>query len=548
MNTDNLHDTPTGKHAKAIGWVTFLLMLMVSLFFQVTAFSHVGSFWRDEISTVSLVEKPSLAAVYDSLEIDSYPPLYVVLLRGWKSLGPGSTEFGMKLFGFMAFAFILTAVVIAFRRKGTPPPLVATALLAFNPNVFYWSTALRAYGFAAGLIILFFGFMLAMMRRPSRGVVAGCFILAVFCVQSNYQNSYLVLAVCTGGIGVCALRRQWRKAALTLSIGIPAAVSLTPYIPSILRVRQWDTISRMEPSLTFIMGRITSAFSNEQTVIAVVWYCAVSAVILIPLVLEIRHRRQSAESSDRDISIFIFLTALVAVVTLLIFVKCVGYATMPWQYLPFMGLIACLTELLLQRVWPSGRGLLLRIGIACVMALVAVSSVWSQAHLRRTNMDIIAKTLAHDARAEDLIVVSPFYLLVGWGYHNKDIAAEWISLPPVPHDETSRPFPHMKAAMASVNPIEPVLEAVTATLKRGGRVWLVGQFDFLPPNQVPPVLSPAPLPEYGWSFGPYVTTWSMQLGYLLQSHATNGQNVAVSQETPVSPLENLQLIVASGWK
>jgi hypothetical protein len=163
-------------------------------------------------------------------------------------------------------------------------------------------------------------------------------------------------------------------------------------------------------------------------------------------------------------------------------------------------------------------------------------------------MDLIADTLEKNAGPDDLIVVSPFYMLVGWGYHNRKIATRWTSLPPIPPDETSRPFPHMKAAMASENPIAPVLDAVTATLKAGKRVWLVGQFSFTLPDKPRPPLSRAPNPRYGWMFGPYARSWSMELGHLMQSHVTGGGRVPINRSIQVNPLENVDLIMASGWK
>ena len=172
------------SHLKAVSWGVFWLLVLVSLCFQVQSFFHVGSFWRDEASTLALVEKSSLVDVYRSLEIDSYPPLYVVLLRGWKALGGGSSETGLRLFGFLAFPFILAAIGLAFRVGASAPPVIAAALLSFNPNVFYWSTALRAYGLATGLIILFFGAMLVLLRRTDRGIVAICVVHWPFSVSS----------------------------------------------------------------------------------------------------------------------------------------------------------------------------------------------------------------------------------------------------------------------------------------------------------------------------------------------------------------------------
>ena len=331
-----------------------------------------------------------------------------------------------------------------------------------------------------------------------------------------------------------------------MGIGFLAALSLVPYVSSIFRVREWDVISRIELPASLLLQRITYALCLQRPTIALVWYGSVFAVLLIPVLLTMR-RKQAGVNRD-DTHVFIFLTGIVALGTLVVFVKSVGYATMPWQYLPFMGLIACLAECSLQRLWANDRGWLMRSAIACLIVLSGIQSIRQQAHLRRTNLDIITNELVEHARSDDLIVVSPFYLTVGFAYHGKKIAANWTSLPPIPVSEASRPFPHMKAAMASVNPIAPVLEMVTATLKKGRRVWLVGNFNFLPAGKIPPLLLAAPDPVYGWNFGPYAESWSMQIGFLLQSHAAAAKNIPVSSGIAVNPLENLDLILVSGWK
>ena len=52
------------------------------------------SFWNDEGNSARLSER-SLAAIVEGTAADIHPPLYYVLLRGWRELA-GDTEFSLR--------------------------------------------------------------------------------------------------------------------------------------------------------------------------------------------------------------------------------------------------------------------------------------------------------------------------------------------------------------------------------------------------------------------------------------------------------------------
>ena len=74
------------------------------------------SFWNDEGNSARLSER-SLAAIVEGTAADIHPPLYYVLLRGWRELA-GDTEFGLR--ALSAYAGLLTVAVVAALAKATP--------------------------------------------------------------------------------------------------------------------------------------------------------------------------------------------------------------------------------------------------------------------------------------------------------------------------------------------------------------------------------------------------------------------------------------------
>ncbi|MEJ2749013.1 MAG: hypothetical protein P8183_14080, partial [Anaerolineae bacterium] len=65
------------------------------------------SFWNDEGNSARLSER-SIPKLIEGTASDIHPPLYYLILRGWREL-VGDSEFGLR--SFSAFAGVLTVAV-----------------------------------------------------------------------------------------------------------------------------------------------------------------------------------------------------------------------------------------------------------------------------------------------------------------------------------------------------------------------------------------------------------------------------------------------------
>jgi hypothetical protein len=166
--------------------------------------------------------------------------------------------------------------------------------------------------------------------------------------------------------------------------------------------------------------------------------------------------------------------------------------------------------------------------------------------LRMTNADLVARRLASVAAPDDLVLVSPWYYGVSFDRYYRG-PATWMTLPDLPEHGIHR-YDLLKSRLAAPHPIDDVLAAAQRTLSGGHRVWLVGQLRLPPPGQAPPVLPPAPASPAGWHDFPYVESWASQLGAMLRAHAAALARVPVPSPDPVSPLEDMTLAVAAGWR
>ena len=91
--------------------VVAILLLAAALRFHRL---EAQSFWNDEGNSARLSER-SVPAILEGTASDIHPPLYYLLLRGWRELG-GETEFGLR--SLSAYAGVLTvAVTMAIARR-----------------------------------------------------------------------------------------------------------------------------------------------------------------------------------------------------------------------------------------------------------------------------------------------------------------------------------------------------------------------------------------------------------------------------------------------
>ena len=137
----------------------FVLLLYVGLLLLASGLRfyhlHTQSFWNDEGNSARLSER-SLPLIIEGTASDVHPPIYYVMLRGWREL-LGDGEFGLR--SFSAFAGILTvAATIALTRNIfqlkerhliITISLLTGFLAALNPTLIYYSQETRMYALLA---------------------------------------------------------------------------------------------------------------------------------------------------------------------------------------------------------------------------------------------------------------------------------------------------------------------------------------------------------------------------------------------------------------
>jgi hypothetical protein len=533
---------PTDSPRRSAVWLGLLVVLGAAVL-RVDYLRHAGPLWRDEIDSMNVAAQPSLAAVLAHAHLDSFPIAWVTLLHGWIASGLGDGDEGVRRLGLVIGLATLAAVWWSGWRLAGRVPLTSLVLLGASPTMVVYGSEVRGYGLGALAAVACMAVMWDFVTRPGRGTFVAALLAAVLTVQTNYANAFLLVAICAGAAAVAVSDRAWARVGAVAAIGTLAGLSLAIDAAGIVHAARDTVIDQGDYSLAARFAVFRESLAPGLPLLAVLW--PVAAVLAgVGWVL--------ARGDDRARALFAATTVVVTIASFAAYLGLVArVSTQYWYYLSPMAVLAT--------AWETGIAALARryravgVGEAAVVAVVATVLVVTgdaaaMARVRMTNLDLVARSIEADLKADDLVVVLPWYCGTSFGRYYRG-TAPWIAFPDVHFTESARPHAQVAERMTRGDAgVAPELERIEHALRAGGRVWIVGQ-PLLPPlGQGPPSLPPAPSGPEGWASGPYLEGWAFRLGALMRAGVRDVWRIPVPDPGPVNVHEDLPLVLLDGWK
>ena len=535
---------PPTNRPRRFAWLAAILLTAAAAWLHVFFLLHAGGLWRDEVNLLNLAGHNSFA----DMTRDSFPILMPLLVRGWSAAGLGGNDFGLRFLGMLIGLAIPGALWLAARATRRPP-LFSLVLLCLNATVICYGDSLRGYGLGSALIVAVMGAMWAFLKNPTwrRAVILTA--AAILSVQALYQNAVLFAAICFGAWAVCWRRKNPAAAGKIFIAAALAAISLLPYWTAISALPKSSTVQR----LGFLPAR---AFANFSSVISFpvaqyLYLWGILALLVVAAGLMVLRTRPAISASAAgehpadELPLFAGVTMLAALAGFTGFLWYAALPTQPWYFLPLVALLAATFDFGAP-VAPASRPLRAVVfGLLAATALLAPPLAQKNLNRRFTDVDLLARQVAAEAAPQDLVIVTPWYCGISFDHYFKS-ATPWQTLPPLA-DHTTHRYDLFRQQMQTPHALQPVLDAIGATLQSGHRVWLVG---ILPPTDsaAPADLPPPPLPGYGWSDLPYSARWAEQAAWFLENHSLRFECVNAATNLNVSADEDLQLFSATGWK
>lgn len=509
---------------------------------------HAGALWRDEAGAAQLAAFPSLGEIFANFPHEAFPLLFPVTLRTYTGIF-GDSDLAFRLFGLAVGLAILAALWWNARAAGALP-LVSLALVQFHPVFPLYGDSIRGYGLGTLAILLTFGAFARLVARPEGKNIALALLAALASVHLLLHNAALLAGLGVAAMAVGVLRRRFRVTLAAGGIGLVAALSLLPYLGPLREAREWRTVLVQEVAPREILSKLIEVTGNPLPWMTWVWVAA--TVLAAWAALHRLLRPASAETETehdvhQNIRLFRLLVVPAALGGEIAFLLALGYSPRMWYLLPVLALVASALDGLLRGGPAPARWA--RIVTAALIVAALSPAAFGAARLRMTNVDYVARALEQDAGPRDLILVNEWYYGVSFHryYHGRAQGrARWMTVPGLADHRVHR-FDLLKEKMMAEDPLRDVRRAVRRTLRRGGRVWVVGRLEPAPAGG-PLELPPAPNPQWGWMDAPYVFSWSQQLSALLEDQSTRKRTIRIPAGGRVNGMEALGVWRFGGWR
>ena len=495
---------------------------------------NAGSLWRDEIGTVNLAFAPTWGAFWQAMEFESYPALWPLILRGLWAMGLIESDQSLRVVGMIVGLGVLAALWVAARSVGRTAPLFAIVLVGASPVMIRWGDSLRAWGFGTLTMLLMFAAMWRMQQRPTRGRIIVAAIASLLAVQSVYYNVPLLAGLVAAVAAAGWSRRRWDRGPTIAAVGIAviSALSLLPYLPLIRRAGEWRKIGQVHVDAAVICRRAAATADLMGPWCAWLWL----GLIIVALILIVRSRRRRS-------SIALTTAAAASTAGYALLIRHVSFPPSPWYYLVIGAMLAVVIDAAMRRrtAWRW-----VRLTVVIVAAVLASPNIHKAVRTRQTNLGVIAYNVAQRVTANDLIIVTPWWLGITFDRYYKG-ETPWCTLPEM-EDHRSYRADLMVQHMQQPSPIQSVIERAEATMKRGGMVGVVGWYRIEENGERPEPLPPAPGAATGWYELTYLVNWSDQLVYHLWRHAERRIGVDIDIDTPINEDENADMMWVQGWR
>jgi hypothetical protein len=515
---------------------SILFIFLIFILYTLMWFNG-GGLWRDEINTVNIAQL-SWADLWRERNFDSFPVFWFWLLKLWSYIT--ITDSGLRFFGLLIGCATIAVTSLSSRIFRLETPLLAIFFLISIPATIQVGTSLRAYGCGMVLIIASILMFWRMIEKPSTQRIAISMLISVLAVQCLFQNAVLLFALGVGALAVALYLHQWRIVVAVILSGMAAFISLFPYYDYMF-ANEWAHTIRSYPDWNHMLARLTDTLGGNVQLF--LW---VSALILtLSSAVYVCIRRQSQHCT---LIIFSGTSLITALIAYPIFLKSFGLYLQPWYFLPFLAICAILLGALIDTLIRPYVHLRIIVVALVVGAAILLASTWVKtAQTRWTNIDLITHALNPEVDSKDFILLNSAWEGITFKRYYQG-QAPWQSLPGFEgYTHLVHEGARMKQAMQEPEPLADIFAPIEETLRNGGRLWLVGNFQFLKAGESFVKLPPAPHSPYGWYLPPYERYWSQATAAFIQQNAEHVQ-LARAPDEAVNPYENLPVFVAWGWR
>lgn len=251
------------------------------------------SVWFDEAYSI-LLAKHSVAQIFALTGVDTHPPLFYLMLKGWAFLF-GWSEFALRILSVLSMVgALLVGGALARKMFGHRTAIGVIAVLALSPLLLRYGFEIRMYAFASlvGIAATYCLYSATQAKAVARRYwLVGYALLVAIGVYTLYYLAFLWIAHVVW-LMMIVLTKRWRaKKLLPYVYSYCGAVLLfIPWLPTFIRQMGNDALAPIGQPMNFEQISGVASFnvlyhpSSSLTVILTVLFAIFVAAVVWALV------------------------------------------------------------------------------------------------------------------------------------------------------------------------------------------------------------------------------------------------------------------------
>ena len=526
----------------AAEWTLAAALVGGVIVLQVAFWTHAGGLWRDEANSVNLATVPRIGDIWDHLDGDSFPMLWLLVLRAWAWIGFAGSDQSIRALALLSALGILAAILWNARASGVRFPVITLLLVACNPVFVRCVGSNRAYGLGIALLLLTYGAVGALLRcTPDRRRFALASVFAVLAVQCLFYNTVFVWVITGSAAWVSLIQKDRQRAAACAAVGVIATITMLPYAITVQKQHAWSAYIATPQDIGEIVSGLVGALEKQGPFSGTAGVCLCGFALVFAVRYLARRGADRPARADADRVLFNALCLALSTVAIVLFLWALKYTVRSWYFAGYLALAGLALDTLVAMAIAKDEARRTAC-VACTFAVALASVVSTQQAVmtRQTNIDVVASVLMRTTGQNDRIVVVPWYFGTSFERYYRGRAV-WQSVPPL-EDYRFDFVRNMISAVKRNQTIEPDLSRMRETLRSGGRVLVVGD--------LPSIRDLSGWHSVTWEHRRLDTcliSWYTQIRTDLKLHSTLVANACLPTGPDVNADENARIEAYQSW-
>lgn len=269
------------KIPKNINWNIALVVLFFALLSLNFARLFYNNFWWDECYSISTAHLSINEIIDATIKIDSNPPFYYIILKGFCSvLGYQPFVYGFTSF-FPYLVIMILSITVVRKRFGIAPAAMVMLFASILEQPQYYITEVRSYEWA--LLFIFIMFILTYEIIKNLKIWHFVIITATY-ICASYTHYYALMC---GGLMIAAIimmavKKKDRRLFCLSSLSLVASIiAYTPWIPHFF-VQVSDATTDFWISYTpTVFDCIFMFFGFNPVFLVFIFFLVVTAIFLL---------------------------------------------------------------------------------------------------------------------------------------------------------------------------------------------------------------------------------------------------------------------------